>query len=81
VTKLSDIEAADPVAAMELRRQWKAARGLSPVTGVPNEVACYIERLESGLQSIADNTCCSTCQEAKLVARKALAQPEREAAR
>lgn len=31
------------------------------------------ERLLDALESIAANTCCDTCQEAKLVAAKALA--------
>ena len=31
-----------------------------------------VERLRAALESIADNTCCGTCQEAALVARTAL---------
>ena len=37
-----------------------------------------VERLVEALRSIADNSCCGLCQEAKLVARKALAQHEGE---
>lgn len=36
------------------------------------EAAYRIEQLEAALQSIAANTCCDRCQEAALVARKAL---------
>lgn len=35
-----------------------------------------IERLRKALQSIAKNTCCDTCQEAAMVARKALKEKE-----
>lgn len=35
-----------------------------------------IERLREALQSIAKNTCCGACQEAALVARKALEEKE-----
>jgi len=31
-----------------------------------------IKQLEAALRSIADNSCCDTCREAALVARKAL---------
>lgn len=34
-----------------------------------------IEALEGALKSIANNTCCTTCQEAALVARRALLPP------
>jgi hypothetical protein len=36
------------------------------------EAANEIQRLRSALQSIADNTCCDGCQEAALVAKRAL---------
>lgn len=35
-----------------------------------------LKRYEAALRSIAANTCCDSCQEAALVARKALAEPE-----
>lgn len=37
-----------------------------------DDAADEIERLREALQSIANNTCCDGCQEAALVARKAL---------
>ena len=37
-----------------------------------DEAADEIERLREGLQTIADNHCCGTCQEAALVAKRAL---------
>ena len=40
------------------------------------EAATEIERLREALQSIAKNTCCDTCREAALVARKALGEKE-----
>ena len=36
------------------------------------EAAHRIEKLEAALRSIAANTCCDSCREAALVARKAL---------
>ena len=63
----------------DMCRQWARERGL---TTIPDPgVMHYIERLEDALHSIANNTCCSTCQEAKLVARKALALHELEGER
>lgn len=41
-----------------------------------NLAADEIERLREALQSIAKNTCCDTCQEAAMVARKALGEKE-----
>ena len=35
-----------------------------------------IKRLREALQSIANNSCCGTCQEAALIARKALGEKE-----
>ena len=40
------------------------------------EAADEIERLREALQSIANNSCCGTCQEAALIARKALGEKE-----
>lgn len=49
--------------------------------GLPNPVnSCkdvHIERMYSALQSIASNTCCDKCQEAALVAQKALGLDQR----
>ena len=33
-----------------------------------------VKRLQDGLKSIADNTCCKPCQEAALVAKQTLAE-------
>ena len=39
---------------------------------VMQEAADEIERLREGLQLIANNSCCGTCQEAALVAKRTL---------
>lgn len=81
MTTLSEIDQEKNfIKAGILEHHWWGERRL-PVVCNRREVMLYIERLEAALQEIANNTCCSTCQEAKLVAQKALAQHEREEAR
>jgi len=38
------------------------------------ELEAKVKRLQDGLKSIADNTCCRPCQEAALVAKQTLAE-------
>ena len=83
MTTLSEIEAAEDNLQLrsELTMQWSQDRGFGDHPICVHAHMRYIERLEAALQSIANNTCCVTCQEAKLVAQKALAQHDREEAR
>jgi len=51
---------------------WKASS--EEADGMMKEAEAKIERLRAALESIANNTCCDPCQEAKLVAKAALEQ-------
>jgi hypothetical protein len=75
VTSPLMIEAADEIERLqkEVMSWWEETELMR------GDLAVYsseIERLRKELQSIAKNTCCDTCQEAAMVARKALEEKE-----
>ena len=56
--------------------QWQQCNGNYEIeTFMEHEAAQRIKELTEALESIAANTCCDGCQEAALVARKALQEP------
>ena len=67
----------------DLRGEWETqwfedgtpcGHAMAPIGKYLHDMADEIERLRAALESIANNTCCDPCQEAKLVAKAALEQ-------